>query len=134
MTKIVSISFSSDQIIGTTDDGRQLRQSLLWYRQLMDAPNEVRNDFTIGASGIFWNRIDVQISFESFEYPDAQPTNLQHFFLTHPEINVSGFAKRFGLNPTLLRSYINGFKTPSPAREQEIIAHIHTLGEEYRRV
>ena len=104
---------------------------MLWYRQLLEAPDEVRNDFSFGASGIFWNQVDVQISFESFEYPDAQPTKLQRFFLTHSEINVSGFAKRFGLNPTLLRSYINGFKTPSPAREEEILAHIHALGEEY---
>ena len=131
MSKIVSISFTPDQIIGVTDDGRELRQSLLWYRQLLEATEEVKNDYRIGASGIFWNRIDVQISFESFEYPDAQPTKLQRFFLIHPEINVSGFAKRFGLNQSLLRSYINGFKTPSTAREEEILSYIHTLGEEY---
>ena len=46
-------------------------------------------------------------------------------------ITVSGFAKRFGLNPSLLRSYINGFKTPSPAREKEIISYINSLGKEY---
>lgn len=131
MSKIVKIYFTPDQIVGVTDDGRELNQSLLWYRQLLEASDEVRNDYKIGASGIFWNKIDVQISFESFEYPDAQPTKLQRFFLTHPEINVSGFAKRFGLNPTLLRSYINGFKTPSPAREQEILSYVHTLGAEY---
>ena len=131
MTKIVSISFTPDQIVGVTDDGRELCQSLLWYRPLLGAPDEVKSDYRFGASGIFWNKIDVQISFESFEYPDAQPTKLQRFFLTHPEINVSGFAKRFGLNPSLLRSYINGFKTPSPAREKEIISYINSLGKEY---
>ena len=131
MGKIVKVYLTPEQIVGVTDDGRELSQSLLWYRQLLEAPDEVRNDFSFGASGIFWNQVDVQISFESFEYPDAQPTKLQRFFLTHQEINVSGFAKRFGLNPTLLRSYINGFKTPSPAREEEILAHIRALGDEY---
>ena len=131
MGKIVKVYLTPEQIVGVTDDGRELSQSLLWYSQLLEAPDEVRNDFSFGASGIFWNQVDVQISFESFEYPDAQPTKLQRFFLTHQEINVSGFAKRFGLNPTLLRSYINGFKTPSPAREEEILAHIRALGDEY---
>ena len=57
MSKIVSISFTPDQIIGVTDDVRELRQSLLWYRQLLEATDEVKNDYKIGASGIFWNRI-----------------------------------------------------------------------------
>jgi hypothetical protein len=35
-----------------------------------------------------------------------------------------------GMNPTLLRNYINGFKKPSKEREQEIFDHIHKLGEE----
>ena len=34
------------------------------------------------------------------------------------------------MNPTLLRNYINGFKKPSKEREQEILDHIHKLGEE----
>ena len=43
------------------------------------------------------------------------------------------FAKRIGLNATLLRNYINGFKKPSASREKEIIAAIHGLGLEYCR-
>ena len=71
------------------------------------------------------------MSFESFLYADAEPTRLQHFFLTHPEINVSGFAQKYGFSASLLRSYINGFKTPSSAREQEIMNCIEKLGKEY---
>lgn len=97
----------------------------------MVANEQVRNDYTIMSEGIFWNQLDVRISFESFEYPDAEPTPLQHFFLTHPEINVTGFAQRFGLNPSLVRSYINGFKTPSKEREQEILGYVRELGKEY---
>ena len=97
----------------------------------MDANEQARNDYTMMSEGIFWNQLDVQISFESFEYPDAEPTPLQRFFLTHPEINVTGFAQRFGLNPSLVRSYINGFKTPSKEREEEILGYIRKLGKEY---
>jgi DNA-binding transcriptional regulator YiaG len=50
--------------------------------------------------------------------------------LTHKEINVAEFARSLGINPTLLRNYINGFKKPSKEREEEIMAHIHKLGEE----
>ena len=131
MMKITKICLGDDYIIGTTEKGEELKQSLLWYPALMNASEEVRNDYRFGEEGIFWNRIDVQISFESFLYPDAEPSRLQRFFITHPEINVTGFAKKFGLNPSLLRSYINGFKTPSVAREQEILQLIHKLGEEY---
>ena len=74
--------------------------------------------------------LDEDISFESFEYEDAEPSPLQRFFLAHKEINVAEFARMIGMNPTLLRNYINGFKKPSKEREQEIIEHIHKLGEE----
>ena len=131
MIRITKIEFSQDHIIGWAEDGRRLSQSLLWYKDLMNANEQVRNDYTIMSDGIFWNQINVQISFESFEYPDAEPTPLQRFFLTHPEINVTGFAQRFGLNPSLVRSYINGFKTPSKEREQEILGYIRELGKEY---
>lgn len=131
MKTISKIYFTDSHIVGVTDKGEEFKQSLLWYPLLKNAAQETRNDYHFGAEGIFWNRIDVQISFESFFYPDAEPTRLQRFFLSHPEINVSGFAHKFGLNASLLRSYINGFKVPSPSREQEIIDYIHQLGSEY---
>ena len=33
-------------------------------------------------------------------------------------------------NPILLQNYINGFKKPSKAREQEIMDFVHKLGKE----
>lgn len=52
-------------------------------------------------------------------YEDAEPSVMQRFFLKHKEINVAEFARSMGMNPTLLRNYINGFKKPSKEREQE---------------
>ena len=43
---------------------------------------------------------------------------------------MAEFARSLGMNPTLLRNYINGFRKPSKEREQEIIDHIHKLGRE----
>ena len=129
--KIVEIWFDADYIYGKDEVGRQFHQSLLWYPKLRAATEEERNQYTMSPSGIHWRHLDEDISFESFLYDDAEPTRLQHFFLTHPEINVSGFAQKFGFNASLLRSYINGFKTPSPEREQEILHCIEKLGNEY---
>lgn len=74
------------------------------------------------------------LSFESFEYEDAEPTVIQRFFLTHKELNIAEFAKRIGINASLMRNYINGFKKPSPEREALILNTIKSLGEEYIRV
>ena len=128
--KIKEIWFDADYIYGKDEEGKEYKQSLLWYPQLRQANDEERMKYSFGFSGIHWRELDKDISFESFEYEDAEPSALQRFFLTHKEINVAEFARRIGMNPTLLRNYINGFKKPSKEREQEILDHIHKLGEE----
>ena len=94
------------------------------------ASEEELKQYTMSMRGIQWRDLDEDISFESFEYEDAEPTALQRFFLTHKEINVAEFARSMDMNPTLLRNYINGFKKPSKEREREIINRIHELGKE----
>ena len=128
--KIIEIWFDSDYIYGKDETGKEYKQSLLWYPKLREASNEERSQYTFGMGGIHWRALNEDISFESFEYDDAEPSALQRFFLTHKEINVAEFARLMGLNPTLLRNYINGFKKPSKAREQEIMDFVHKLGKE----
>ena len=128
------IWFDSDYIYAETDEGKTLRQSLLWYPKLKEATEEERNAYKMGFDGIHWRQLDTDISFESFEYEDAEPTVIQRFFLTHKELNVAEFAKRIGINASLMRNYINGFKKPSPERETLILNAIKSLGEEYIRV
>lgn len=81
--------------------------------------------------GIHWSKLDEDVSFDSFTYEEAEPSAFQRFFLEHPEINVAEFAKGIGLNPSLLRNYINGFKKPSKEREKLILDRIHELGRIY---
>ena len=128
--KILEIWFDAEHIYGRDEEGKVYRQSLLWYPKLREAGDEERGKYTIGLGGIHWRSLDEDISFESFAYDDAEPSALQRFFLTHREINVAEFARRIGMNPTLLRNYINGFKQPSKEREKEILQQIHKLGEE----
>ena len=128
--KIIKIWFSADHIFGMDVEGKDYSQSLLWYPNLMTASDDERSQYTFGYDGIHWRNLDEDISFESFTYDDAEPSALQRFFLTHKEINVAEFARSIGMNATLLRNYINGFKKPSAKREREILAHIHKLGKE----
>lgn len=129
--KITKIWFEGDYIYGVDECGKEHRQSLLWYPALHSASESEREEFTMGFGGIHWRRLDEDISFESFGYEDAEPSALQRFFLTHREIKVSEFAKKIGIDPTLLRNYINGFKRPSKEREAYILKGIHNLALEY---
>ncbi|MBR6877946.1 MAG: DUF2442 domain-containing protein [Bacteroidales bacterium] len=127
--KILKIWFDADYIYGCDENGHEYRQSLLWYPKLLTASDEERNEYSFGYDGIHWRELDEDISFESFVYDDAEPTPMQRFFLTHKEINVAEFARSIGMNATLLRNYINGFKKPSVERENAIRKHVHELGE-----
>ena len=128
--KIKEIWFDADYLYGKDEDGREYRQSLLWYPRLRAASDLERAQYTFGFDGIHWRELDEDVSFESFTYDDAEPSKIQRFFLTHKEINVAEFARSLGINPTLMRNYINGFKKPSKEREDEILDHLHKLGQE----
>ena len=132
--KIKDIWFDADYIYGKDETGREYKQSLLWYPKLRQADDDERGKYTFGFDGIHWRNLDEDISFESFEYEDAEPTILQRFFLTHREINLAEFARRIGMNPTLLRNYINGFKKPSAERTQLILSEIRKIGKELMEI
>lgn len=129
--KIIKIWFKGDYLYGEDDSGKTYRQSLLWYKKLRSATDEEREQYTFGFDGIHWRNLDEDVSFESFAYEDAEPTKLQRFFLSHPEINIAEFARLIGMTPSLLRNYINGFKKPSKEREQMIIEKVNNIGKEY---
>ena len=129
--RINKIWFDGEWLYGLGDDGKTYRQSLLWYKELANASDEERREYEISTIGIHWRKLDVDVSFESFTYDEAEPSEMQHFFLTHPEINVGRFAEKAGINAGLLRNYINGFKKPSKEREQQVLQQIHQLGQEF---
>ena len=131
MKRLGKIWFDGEWLYGLGDDGKTYRQSLLWYKDLMDASEIDRQQYEISTIGIHWRKLDVDISFESFLYDEAEPSTMQRFFLTHPEINIAAFAEKIGINAALLRNYINGFKKPSAEREQFILDSIRQMGQEY---
>lgn len=127
---VTKLWFDGDDLYLKNDAGETLRQSLLWYPRLREASEDDRMKYEISPLGIHWRGIDEDVSFESFYYPDAVPSGLQRFFLTHREINVSAFAERIGISASLLRNYINGSKRPSKEREEYVMNEIRKLGVE----
>lgn len=127
---ITKIWFDDNRIYGLTDDGRTLFQSLLYYKRLLNATHQQREAYRIGLFGIHWEELDEDVSFESFEYDEPEPTGISKIFLSHPEINASAIARRLGIHQSLFASYINGSKKPSKEREELIINEIRQLGRE----
>lgn len=132
--EITKIWFENNRLYGLTDDGRTLWQSLLYYKRLLYATEEQRNDYEFNGFGIHWNEIDEDVSFESFEYDNPEPQGISRVFLTHPEINASAIARRLGIQQSLLACYINGTKKPSKEREELILNEIHKVGMELQAV
>jgi hypothetical protein len=133
-TELDKLWFEDNKIFIHTKEGETLWQSLLWYRRLLDATEEQRNNYRTSFSGIHWPAIDEDISFESFYYDNPEPTGISRLFLTHPELNVSAVARRMGIQQSLLAAYIRGNKKPSPDRVKEIEKAIHELGAELMSV
>lgn len=126
--KATRVWFEGERIYIETDDGRTLWQSILYYQRLKNATDEQRNDYELGHFGIHWEEIDEDISYESFEYENPEPTGISRIFLTHPELNASAVARRLGIQQSLLAQYIRGLKKPSAEREQMILEAIRDIG------
>ena len=132
--KISKIWFANDRIYGLTDDGRELWQSLLYYRRLRNATDDERANYEIDDEGIHWYDLDEDVSFESFEYDDPEPTGISRIFLSHPELNASAVGRRLGISQSLMAQYINGTKKPSKERERLIMDEIILISQELQSI
>lgn len=128
--KAKKVWFENDRIYIETDDGRTLWQSVLYYSRLKNATDKQRKGYELGAFGIHWEEIDEDVSYESFDYDNPEPTGISRIFLTHPEINASAVARRIGMKQSLLAQYIRGIKKPSKERARMIIDAIRQIGQE----
>ena len=129
-TELDKLWFEDNKIFIRTKEGATLWQSLLWYRRLLEATDEQRNNYRTSFSGIHWADIDEDVSFESFYYDEPEPQGISRLFLIHPELNASAVARRMGIQQSLLAAYIRGTKKPSPERENEIKNAIRQIGKE----
>lgn len=101
-----------------------------YYHRLKNATEEQRGNCELGAFGIHWEEIDEDVSYESFEYDNPEPTGISRLFLTHSEINASAVASRMGIQQSLLTQDIRGIKKPSKECKQALLATIHEIRQE----
>lgn len=126
--RIKKIWFEGSRIYAQFDDGRTLWQSLLYYRNLLNA--EDRDDYVIEDDGVHWYSLNEDISNESFEYDNPEPEGISRILLSHPELNLSAVARRLGIQQSLLAAYSSGMKRPSESRELMIVNEIRKIGNE----
>lgn len=126
--RIKKIWFEESRIYAQFDDGRTLWQSLLYYRNLLNAEN--RDDYIIEDDGVHWYSLNEDISNESFEYDNPEPEGISRILLSHPELNMSAVARRLGIQQSLLAAYSSGMKRPSESRELMIVNEIRKIGNE----
>jgi hypothetical protein len=132
--KIKRLWFDDNKIFIQTEDEMTLWQSLLWYARLLHATDEQRNDYRFSYSGIHWNSVDEDISFESFLSGNTEPVGISRLFLTRPELNPSAIARRIGIEQGLLAAYIRGIKKPSSKDEKKILNAVREFGKELMEI
>lgn len=116
-----------------TVDGKEACERFSDFPRLRFATAEERAKFTLSNSGIHWQDIDEDLSFEGFF--QAKTSNpLYDLFITHPELNASSIARRLGLSQSLFAEYVSGSKKPSKERMDAIFEAVRSVGRELAAV
>lgn len=132
--EVTKVWFADDRIHISTNEGKTLWQSLLWYPRLKTATDAERDDYRMTVDGIRWDAIDEDVSFESFLYEEPEPTGLARIFKEHPEIKPTAIAARLGISQPLFSDYITAKKRPSDERLELIKAEIRKVGLELSQI
>ena len=111
-----------------------MKISKIWFARLRNATDEERANYEMDDEGIHWYELDEDVSFESFEYDDPEPTGISRIFLSHPELNASAVGRRLGISQSLMAQYINGTKKPSKERERLIMDEILLISQELQKI
>jgi transcriptional regulator with XRE-family HTH domain len=130
--KAKKIWFDKERIYLETDEGKTGNLLLKDFPLLYNATEEQRNNYSLSPFGIHWEELDEDLSYEGFFLQEEKIENNPVSFALKkfPEINVNQFARRIGINKSLLAKYVCGNKKPSKERTKQIEAELHRLGEE----
>ena len=132
--EIKKLWFADDKIFITTNTGKELWQSLLWYPRLRQATDKQRSCYVFDDEGIRWDELDEDVSIESFLYDDPEPTGIALIFRKFPELNAAAISRRMGMKQSLLAAYISGRKKPSDTQEARIKNEIRAFAKELSTV
>ena len=138
MESIVKLWFKDGRIYILSDQGNIYSRPLEAFPALLEATQEQREAFEIGADGddIRWEEIDEDIHINSF-YETIEPDSdnpIAEVFHRFPQLNVSEMARTIGINKSLLSRYIYGIKKPSAQRTEQILNAIRALGREMSEI
>ncbi|MDR3188684.1 MAG: DUF2442 domain-containing protein [Prevotellaceae bacterium] len=78
MEVVRKLWFSNDRIFIQTAEGRVQSQHLRFFPRLRNSSDSQRAEWSESHFGIHWDKIDEDISFESFTWPDNDPCALYH--------------------------------------------------------
>ena len=78
MKTIRKLWFENERIYIETLKGEFLSQPMIFFPRLHKASNKERSQWTESHFGIHWEKIDEDISFESFTWEENDPLALYH--------------------------------------------------------
>jgi hypothetical protein len=78
MEKVKNIWFSNERIFVEATDGLVFSQPMMFFSRLSKASDAQRQEWTQSPFGLHWNKIEEDISFESFTWADNDPKSLYH--------------------------------------------------------
>lgn len=70
---IKDVLFSKDDITIVLEDNKRVSQKLRYYPLLEEADDKEKQDYTVSLVGLHWEKLNTDISFESFFYDFSQP-------------------------------------------------------------
>jgi hypothetical protein len=113
-----------------TDTGAVFSEKFADYRRLRNATAKQRAAFICNNTGIRWDELDEDLSFEGFMHKKDKQNELYRLFKKYDELNVSAIARSLNIPQSLMASYLCGIKKPSDKRLEQIKNKLHSLGNE----
>ncbi|MDO5523496.1 MAG: DUF2442 domain-containing protein [Bacteroidia bacterium] len=109
------------------------------FPRLKNASAEEREDYRLSPSGIHWESIDEDLSFDGFftynrRQANEQQNAIQELMRKFPMLNITELARAAGISPTVMRHYACNVKRPSKKRKKEIEEALHNIGKELSAV
>ena len=78
MKTVKKLWFEEGRIFITNARGETLSQPLLFFPRLQNAGDDERAGWTESPFGLHWEKLDEDISFESFTWADDDPHSFAH--------------------------------------------------------
>jgi len=135
---IKRVFFEKDSILLETIDGKIGAMKLHWFPLFNGASKKQLSNYKLSYSGIHWEDLDEDLSYESFFYPKSKYFTNKPIadILSHYKslVNLSGLAKITGISSAQLGHYSTGYRSPRPAQRKKIINGLHKIGKEIQEL